>query len=340
MASYIRVNDFAPRDGKLTLYCKKVGTKKSDGFAVIENDKVYVIDAGRGDDREMHRFLLELRAKWLANQEDTNLLEDENARLEIHIIVSHPHPDHIAAFKRIFPDFRFCIMSILAPVRAHLSLNVPGALEKLTAYEDRLELYEKMLPVFLHTCREITRVPYGEKQEFTLPDSNTVLTLYPSQFDWSEDRPSDSEGIRFLRKYSSPTYKDDPEHGYSNGVANGNSLWVKITKGNSVALITGDQRASDEMLGSMIRYYGEEEFRCSLLKLPHHGEKNYPPYLLDVADPKISIFTCAEGYDTPETQEHCERLGDVFYLRDGNLFFTVTEDSITSYGIFPRKREQ
>lgn len=338
MPDYIRVNDYAPRDGKLTLYCKKVGDKKSDGFAIIENDQVYVLDAGRGDDKEMHRFLRELRAKWLENQSDTSLLEDDNARLEIHIIVSHPHADHIAAFKHIVPDFKLCIVSMLAPVRSYLSLNVPGALEKLTAFEDRLELYEKMLPVYLHTCREITRLPYGKKQELHLADSNTLLTLYPSQFDWSEDRPSESEGIRFLHKHRSPTYKDDPEHGYSNGAANGNSLWVKITKGESVALITGDQRDYDEMLGSMIRYYGEGEFRCDILKLPHHGEKNYSPYLLSVADPEITIFTCAEGYDTPETQDLCEQIGDVYYLRDGNLFFTLTENAITPYGIPPRKR--
>lgn len=340
MASYIRVNDFAPRDGKLTLYCKKVGDKKSDGFAIIENGQVYVIDAGRGDDREMHRFLLELRAKWLANQRDASLLEDEKAKLEIHLITSHPHADHIAAYKRIIPDFRFCIMSLLAPERSYLSLDVPGALEKLTAFEDRLELYEKMLPVYLHPCRAITRLPYGEKYEFGLPDSTTTVTLYPSQFDWSEDRPSESEGIRFLRKYSSPTYKDDPELGYSNGAANGNSLWVKITKGESVALITGDQRDSDEMLGSMIRYYGEDEFRCQVLKLPHHGEKNCSPYLLSVADPKITIITCSDGYDTPEMQDLCEKQGDVYYLRDGNLFFEITESAITPYGISPRKRDQ
>ena len=195
-----------------------------------------------------------------------------------------------------------------------------------------------MLPVYLHPCREITRLPYGEKREFSLPESTTTLTLYPSQFDWSEDRPSESEGLRFLRKHQSPTYKDDPELGYSNGAANGNSLWVKITKGSSVVLITGDQRDYDEMLGSMIRYYGEEEFRCDVLKLPHHGEKNYSPYLLSVADPKITIFTCSEGYDTPETQDLCEQIGDVYYLRDGNLFFRITDSAITPYGIAPRKR--
>ena len=336
--NYISVNDFAPKDGKTTLFCKKVGDKKSDGFALVENGLVYVIDAGRGDDKEMHEFLLDLRAKWLANQSDTSLLERDDARLEIHLIVSHPHPDHIAAFKYILPDFRLCILSILAPVRAHLSLDVPGALEKLTAFEDRLALYEQMLPVYLHPCRAITRLPYGEKFTLPLPDSKTVMELYPAQFDWSEDRPSESEGIRFLKKYQSPTYKDDPEHGYSNGVANGNSLWVKITKGEKVALITGDQRASDEMLGSMIRHYGEEEFRCEILKLPHHGEKNFSPYLMSVAKPRISIFTCAEGYDTPEAQDACEKLGDVYYLRDGNLFFDLEENAIHPYGISPRKR--
>lgn len=336
--SYIRVNDFAPKDGKTTLYCKKVGEKKSDGFALIENGQIYVIDAGRGDDKEMHRFLLELRAKWLSLQEDDSLLENDNAKLEISIIVSHPHADHIAAFKHIVPDFRFCITTIFAPMRSYLSLNVPGALEKLTAFEDRLELYEKMLPVYLHSCSAITRLPYGEKFTFTLPESKTVLDLYPSQFDWSEDRPSEAEGIRFLKKYLSPTYKNDPEHGYSNGAANGNSLWVKITKGESVVLITGDQRDSDEMLGSMIRYYGEDQFRCDVLKLPHHGEKNYSPYLLSVSQPKSMIITCSEGYDTPETQDLCEKMGDVYYLRDGNLFFEITENSVTPYGISPRKR--
>ena len=92
------------------------------------------------------------------------------------------------------------------------------------------------------------------------------------------------------------------------------------------------------MLGSMIRYYGEEEFRCDVLKLPHHGEKNYSPYLLSVAKPTVTIFTCAEGYDTPEAQDLCESIGDVYYLRDGNLFFELTEGGFTPYGISPRKR--
>ena len=94
----------------------------------------------------------------------------------------------------------------------------------------------------------------------------------------------------------------------------------------------------EQAVDLIVRYYGDDEFRCDILKLPHHGEKNYPPQLLSIAKPKFTIFTCAEGYDTPETQDICERISDVYYLRDGNLFFELTDNSITPYGISPRKR--
>ena len=97
---------------------------------------------------------------------------------------------------------------------------------------------------------------------------------------------------------------------------------MKIEKGSQAVLITGDQRASDEMLGRMIRHHGEEHFRCDVLKIPHHGEKNYPPYLVEIAKPKVSVFTVDRRRATPETVALCETLGDVRYLGDGNLVLT------------------
>lgn len=335
--SYLCVNDFAPKNDKLSLYFKKVGEKKSDGFAVIVNGEVYVIDAGRGKDEEMLNFLLSLREKWLAGQTDPAFSESSPAKLEIHIIVSHPHPDHVAALPLIFSDPRFCILSVHAPERAYRSKNVDGALAPLVNFENRMDTLLEYLHAYSHTAREIHSLPYGIALTIPLKNSDTVLDLYPSPFDWSEDRPSDSEGFRFLLKYSSPTYQDNPELGYANGILNGNSLWVKITKGNQSALITGDQRASEEMLDSMIRYYGEENFRCDILKLPHHGEKNYPPYLLEVSSPKIMIFTASEGYQTPETVALCKEYGDAYHLCDGNLVLTLDGKNISAEGISPRK---
>jgi len=328
--SYICVNEYAPVDENTYLYFKKVGMQKSDGFALINGGEVYVIDGGKGDDEGMLNFLISLREKWLGDRPDA-------ARLEIHMIISHPHADHIGILPALMSDSRFCVLSIHAPERSYRSKDVADALPSLTAEENKMDILLEHLHTYGHVAREICRLPYGKKHTILLENSDTVLEFYPAQFDWSEDRASESEGFALISKFTSPTYKDNPQLGYTNGILNGNSLWVKITKGKHVVLITGDQRDSDEMLGSMIRYYGEENFGCDILKLPHHGEKNYCPYLLEVSKPKITVFTAADGCQTRETQALCEMLGDVFHLCDGDLIFTLNDDGITSEGILPRK---
>lgn len=335
--TYRCVNEHAPADENMYLYFKKVGIKKSDGFALIEGREVYVIDGGQSNDEGMLNFLISLREKWLLNRPDSAGLEDEPAKLEIHMIISHSHSDHIGILPAIMSDSRFCVLSIYAPERSYRSKDVADALPSLVAEENKMDILLEHLHTYGHVADEICRLPYGRKHAIFLENSDTVLELYSAPFDWSEDRASELEGFGLISKYTSPTYKDNPERGYTNGILNGNSLWVKITKGKHVVLITGDQRDSDEMLGSMIRYYGEENFCCDILKLPHHGEKNYCPYLLEVSKPKITVFTAADGHQTRETQVLCERLGDVFCLCDGNLLFILNDAGITSEGILPRK---
>ena len=335
--AYLRVNDFAPKDGKLSVFLKKVGAKKSDGFALMENGEIYIIDSGLKEDEGLLAFLLSLREKWLSNAPEP--VSEENARLEIHIIVSHPHPDHIGAMPAILRDPRICALSLCAPMRSYRSTDVPEAIGRLVGFEDSLDALPSLLEAFGHTAREIQRLPYGKKRSFPLGTVGTGITLYTSPYDWSEDRPSESEGMRFLQRNLShnSVYLKDPEYGYANGILNGNSLWTKITKGQQTVLFTGDQRASDEMLGSMIRFYGESEFACDILKLTHHGEANYCPQLLAAANPKITIFTAARKSVTPETEVLCKKMGaERYYLCDGDLLFTLDGSTVTAEGITPR----
>lgn len=336
--SYLSVNRYAPNDDKLYIFFKKVGLKKSDGFAVIEGGEVYVIDGGRDNDEGMLDFLGSLRDKWLKNRSESDVFVEQDAKLEIHMIVSHPHDDHIGILPRILSDPRFCVLSIYAPERSYRSKQESDALPSLVLCENAMDTLMEDLYTYGHVANEIFRLPYGEAYSIPLQNSDTILELYTAPFDWSEDRISESEGFRYISQFTSPTYKDREELGYTNGILNGNSLWVKIINGKHTALITGDQRPSDEMLNAMIRYYGENNFQCDILKLPHHGEKNYCPYLLEIAKPKIAIFTATEGNQTKETQELCEKQSEVFHLCDGDLILKLTGDRICSEGIQPRKK--
>jgi beta-lactamase superfamily II metal-dependent hydrolase len=117
---------------------------------------------------------------------------------------------------------------------------------------------------------------------------------------------------------------------------NGNSLWVKVTKGAHSVLITGDQRDCDEMLGAMIRHYGEATFKCDVLKITHHGEGNYSPHLIGAASPRFTIFTTSPQKAMAATVKLCEEMGCAnYYTADGNLFFYIDEKGIHAYGIDP-----
>jgi len=315
---YICVNSFAPRDDRVYLYFKRVGERKSDGFCVICNGEVFVIDSGDTSDDGMHRFLLSLREKWLENAPDC----DKNARLEFKIIVSHAHSDHIGALPEIVKDSHFCVQYIIAPERSYLSNNVPGAIRHLVKDENDLAAIGEILK------QEIGYLPYGKIHSVKTENENLNITIYTAPFDWSEERQSDREGIRHLVNTVPPSY-EDRDKGITNGVLNGNSLWIKIAYGENTVLITGDQRPTDEMLNSMIRYYGEEHFRCNVLKLTHHGAENYPPYLIGISKATDFVFTVSREKSKPETVELCEKIGKAHYLGEYDLVFTLETNKIT-----------
>ena len=335
MKNYFPVNDLAPReeDG-LTLFVKKVNGPKSDGFAVVDNGKVFVIDIGRGGDAQLIRFLADLRDQWLG---ETRLADGESAKLELTLIISHAHPDHMAALPLLLNDERFCVTDIYAPERSCLSTDLPEELPHLTWFESRLESICEELSKRGHTAKGITRIPFGRVCSITVGSADSVLKIYSSPFDWSQDRPCDKEGLCFIRANNPSCYKDKPQVGYANGILNGNSLWVKVIKGKHSALITGDQRDCDEMLGAMIRYYGEDEFDCDVLKIPHHGESNYSPYLMSVAKPQFTVFTTSYEKATRDTVKLCEEMGCInYYTRRGDLFFFITKKEIKAFGIDPQ----
>ena len=335
--NYFPVNTLAPKGEGMTVFFKKVVGKKSDGFVVVNNDKVFVIDVGKADDVELIDYLLSLREAWIG---ENQLPEGMPARLEIVMIISHPHSDHIAALPLLFADERFCVTEAYAPTRSQISFDAEKAPPTLVVCENRLDDVQTLLVSHGHTAKGVTRIPFGKVYPVETGSEDFTMEIYPSHIDWSEDLPSDKAGYRYILANNPASYKEkglDPEKGYCNGVLNGNSLWVKVSKGGRTVLITGDQRDRDEMMGEMLRYYGEETFKCDVLKLAHHGEENYSPHLLRAAAPKFAVFTTSPDKVLPETLQLYEEYGCTnYYTTDGNLFFDVSEKEIKAYGIEPR----
>ena len=332
--AYFPVNALAPKNNGITVFVKKVVGAKSDGFAVVDHGKVFVIDVGKADDTALIDFLIELRARWLG---EMRLPQDKPAKLELTLIVSHAHPDHIAALPLLLEDGRFCITDIYAPTRSRLGYDIPDALPNLLKYENRLINACQNLAEQGHTAKGITRVPYGKSISLPMGSADAILKIYPAHIDWAQERPSDKEGLRFILNNNPESYKEIPERGYTNGILNGNFLWVKVTKGECSVLFTGDQRDCDEMLGAMIRHYGEKEFICDVLKIPHHGEGNYSPYLIGAANPKFTVFTTSFEKAMPQTVKLCEERGCInYYTADGNLLLYIDEKEIKAFGIEPR----
>ena len=62
-------------------------------------------------------------------------------------------------------------------------------------------------------------------------------------------------------------------------VVNANSMWIRLTLGDSSALFTGDimkkKNRSDEPFDRMIDAYGES-LRSNVVKYPHHGVSRNP----------------------------------------------------------------
>ena len=327
----VRVNDLAERDGLMTVYSQKVGSKKSDGFIVIVNGEIYVVDSGYTGDTQVNDYLMSLRNKWLADSGKSELENDRGAKLAVNFIISHSHSDHVNAIPALLSNTFLSVENMYAPTRAYLGTEgVSGAIGLLVDCEDRIDAIKADLVKYGHGAGKVTHVPFGEHIEIKFEKSDAILDLYPALFDWSETRASALEGWKYVLSNSSNT-----EQNRTNTILNWNCLWAKFTLRGQSVLFTGDTGDKVNVINKMMEYYGTENFDCDVLKYIHHGQVRYSSYLTQVTSPKITIFSVTAGGEDKNALSSSLAAGDVYLLSKGDLTLIFDGKNIISEGISP-----
>lgn len=314
----LRVNDFAPNDG-FTVFCKGVGELKSDGFAVVAGNAVLTVDGGREGDHGVLNFLLELRRKWL--KDHTELIENEQAKLAVNMMLTHGHKDHLPAVWETVRHPFIKVEQVWYPPRA--AMADLGTNKLLTFYENQYRTLREELP-----DTQFTEMTFGEHR--SLPLGNARLDLYAPPNDWTA-----GEYFEIICRENESLKNKNREVTDSNGALNNNSIWGKLTYQGQTVLFTGDQRDTPLALESIFHHHGAEQFKCDILKYIHHGSDRYSQLLTDTARAKIHVFSCPYAEINPKALKACKEYGTVYCTGQGNLILTLNGKTIKAYGIKP-----
>lgn len=312
----ILVNDFAPSTGKMTLFFKQVTGKKSDGFAAIVGQTVFVIDSGRIEDQGVLEYMLSLRKAWLSDHPE--LLEDERAKLVIQLVITHAHSDHMPAVFHLVRHPYFRIEKVYAPPRAALADTDENP--RLTQNENRFVALWEELQSNGHVNAEIIHLSFGDHQTISWGD-NCLMELFAPPFDWSFGE------ARALIWKENEKFEDKLTY-ESNGILNNNSIWMKLTFNGQSVLFTGDQRDNTLAVDNMMQFHGLDNFKCDVLKYIHHGGRRYSKFLTDVTQSAVTVFTDVEKNIFPEALEAANHYGKGYSTEGGNLILELDGKNI------------
>ena len=267
---YTAVNTLCKGEKKLTARFLAHKENKSDGFLLLDQGEkgltVFLVDGGLATGESL-QALLDLRAKILTENGLANKLSSPRYKLNIILLISHFHIDHVnETIHSVLPCRKFLRVkaayyaapSVFTKDKNHYALfdgdlsHRPNLLRVAACYQPMMEKH---------------MFDFGETG--TLPLQSGELQFFAPPRDWGERWAVDF----FAANY----YDNDPQRVYEScavGVVNANSLWVRLSAFGYSLLLTGDTSKKyaehTEALDDMIAAYGEA-LRSDIVKMPHHG---------------------------------------------------------------------
>lgn len=290
------VNQFAPRDGKLYVYClhHEETIFKADSYVFVLDGGVWLLDGGMKNSYVTRDFLAELRREWLAFG---GLDESCGLKFKIDWFVSHFHIDHVSAtIDTLLPDSRFEFGNMYLPpitaldpiYYAHEGSHGNGD-EK---YRPRLR---KALEKYGTGNENIVQLEFGMQNIMDIYDESGKLhmTVYPPIVDGGLGEPLEYN----INEYwgGDRTYKGIPTV-----VVNSNSNWLRLKFGKHSFLFTGDTMKREayldlESTNEMVKAYHDIIGNVDVIKHVHHGyRRDDAASLMMSFEPKHVIFSCRE----------------------------------------------
>ncbi len=245
--------------------------KKSDGFVLKFIDQqgmdVYAVDGGLSLGDTL-RALLALRRSILTQAGLEKELGNRRYKLEVSLLVSHYHIDHVNELvSNIIPARKYLqIRHLYAPdvsvlcgstqcnqLRNGDLTNRPRVLQAMRCYQ----------PGFTEHC-----IPFGQTLDVKVRCGE--MRLFAPHCDWGAPRQTQLMVEQYMQN-------GHPEQQIPVKAINNNSMWVKLSYAGHSLLLTGDTTKrltdrSDEAVDTMIAHYGEQ-LRSDIVKYPHHGVK-------------------------------------------------------------------
>ena len=254
------------------VFLKRIDENKSDAFYILNTTpqglEVFLIDGGRSN-KHCRDELLELRADILTRAGLSEEINKSGHVLEIKVILSHFHGDHVNELldniSKISPKIR--MTGLYHP--AATALTRDGTYNN-DANDDIMKRYKVLTTVntFHRKYCPQYEVPFGETMD--VPSTLGSIRLYASPVDWGA-----GEYVKWMEDYHFAAKPQNIHSGMATEVINGNCLWMRVSYAGHSVLFTGDTNKkfadrNDEALDLFIARYGEE-LRSDIVKFPHHG---------------------------------------------------------------------
>lgn len=316
------------------VFLERLSTKKSDAFYIACTDEngmeLYLVDGGLATGKCMME-LNSLRKEILKNAGLESESKNKNYKLDVHLLISHFHSDHVRELSNGLITNKFLrILSAYYPAPTVLDQSGVYDNSKNSDIDDR----KGVLSTLSRTW------PEAEQHEIDFGDTYIVdtnigeLKLFANDIDWGTP-----ENVKYTENVYYPDNPADRRTDMPVAVVNCNCLWMRFAYAGHSVLFTGDtmkkkENIHDEPLDRFIAYYGSEALKSDIIKYPHHGLSRNPAALPIkqhlITDHELACCILTGNKAGEKAGAALDKVGVKWYdIDSGSVVYTLTDAGIT-----------